>query len=139
MVHGNKAKLKRQTLALLRCESNFKIFELGLIAVQTDFQNFGVWPYCSANWFSKFFGLGLIAVQTEIQNFGVWPYCGANWFSKFFGLGLIVVQIGWALLPCTSVIKILAEIFYELSENIDFENYFVIRKFHNYCLSLLRG
>ena len=34
LMHGNKAKLKRPSLALLRCESKFGIFELGLIAVQ---------------------------------------------------------------------------------------------------------
>ena len=34
LVHGNKAKLKRPSLALLRCKSKFEMFELGLIAVQ---------------------------------------------------------------------------------------------------------
>ena len=32
LVHGNKAKLKRPSLALLRCKMTFEIFELGLIA-----------------------------------------------------------------------------------------------------------
>ena len=35
----------------------FEIFELGLIAVQNEFQNFRAWPYCGAN------RLGLIAVH----------------------------------------------------------------------------
>ena len=34
LVHGNKAKLKRLSLALKRCKSIFQIFEIGLIAVQ---------------------------------------------------------------------------------------------------------
>ena len=34
LVHRNKAKRKRPSLALLWCKSRFEIFELGLIAVQ---------------------------------------------------------------------------------------------------------
>ena len=34
LVHGNKAKLKRPSWALLRCKSNFSIFEVGLISLQ---------------------------------------------------------------------------------------------------------
>ena len=33
-MQGNKAKLKRPSLALLRCKISFEIFGLGLIAVQ---------------------------------------------------------------------------------------------------------
>ena len=39
LVHGNKAKLKRLSLVLLRCKSKFEIFELGLIAVQIELFN----------------------------------------------------------------------------------------------------
>ena len=60
-MHGNKAKLKRPSLALLRFKITFEIFELGLIAVQNEFQ--------------------------------------------VFELGPIAVQIRFALLPCTSVLK----------------------------------
>ena len=49
LVHGNKAKLKRSSLALLRCKMTFEIFELGLIAMRTDFSNFRAWPYCCVN------------------------------------------------------------------------------------------
>ena len=38
--------LKMSGLALLRYKSIFQILELGLIGVQTDFQNFRAWPYC---------------------------------------------------------------------------------------------
>ena len=34
LVHGHKAKLKRPSLALLRCKMTFKFFELGLSVVQ---------------------------------------------------------------------------------------------------------
>ena len=64
LVHGNKAILKRPSLALLRCKLNFSFFELGHIAVQLFF---------------RILELCLIAVQTEFQNFRAWPYCGANW------------------------------------------------------------
>ena len=37
LIDGNKAKLKRPSLALLWCKSNFLISELGLIAVQITF------------------------------------------------------------------------------------------------------
>ena len=40
LVHGNKAKLKCLSLALLRCKSKFEIFESGLIAVQNEIRNF---------------------------------------------------------------------------------------------------
>ena len=40
LVHGNKAKLKRSSLALLRCKMTFEIFELVLITVQFTFPNF---------------------------------------------------------------------------------------------------
>ena len=40
LLHGNKVKLKRPSLAYLRWKSKFEIFELGRIAVQTNFQNF---------------------------------------------------------------------------------------------------
>ena len=39
-MHGNKSKLKRLRLALLRCKSKFEIFELGLIAVYQCKRNF---------------------------------------------------------------------------------------------------
>ena len=61
-------KLKRPSLALLRCKLTFEIFELGLIAVQNDISNFL---------------LGLIAVQIELFYFRAWPYCGANLTFKF--------------------------------------------------------
>ena len=64
----------------------FKIFELGLIAVQNDFQIFQACPYCGANHFFQIFELGLIVVQNDFPNFRAWPYCGAN------RLGLIAVQ-----------------------------------------------
>ena len=54
LVHGNKAKLKRPSLALLRCQSKFEILVLGLIAVQIEI---------------RIFEVGLIAVQTNYQNF----------------------------------------------------------------------
>ena len=40
LMHRNKAKLKRTSLALLRCKLTFEIFELGLIAVQIEYSNF---------------------------------------------------------------------------------------------------
>ena len=49
LVHGNKAKLKRPSLALLRCKMTFEIFELGLISVQIEHLIFLPWPYCGAN------------------------------------------------------------------------------------------
>ena len=49
LVHGNKAKLKPPSLALLRCKLTFEIFELDLIAVQNGFQIFRAWPYFGAN------------------------------------------------------------------------------------------
>ena len=52
LVHGNKAKLKRPSLALLRCKMTFEILKLGLIALQNHFQ---------------IFELGLIAVQNEFD------------------------------------------------------------------------
>ena len=105
-MHGNKAKLKLPSLALLQCKSNIQIFELGLIAVHIE-----------CTWNLENFRLGLIAVQNDFQIFRAWPYCGANHLFKFsslallrckmisqiFELGLIAVQIGLALLPCTSV------------------------------------
>ena len=52
LVHGNKAKLKRPGLALLRCKSNFFfIFELGLIAMKLKLLKFQAWPYCGENQF----------------------------------------------------------------------------------------
>ena len=42
---------------IIRCNLTLKNFEIGLIAVQIDFQNFRAWPYCDAN------RLGLIAVH----------------------------------------------------------------------------
>ena len=100
LVHGNKNKLKRPSLALLRCKLTFEIFELGLISVQNDFWNFRAWPYCGAKWLLKFSSLallrcklifeiielGLIAAQNDFWNFRAWPYCGAN------RLGLIAVH-----------------------------------------------
>ena len=131
LVHGNKAQLKRPSLALLRCKSKFEIFELGLIAVKIELFNFWSWPYCGANWTFQFlilallrcisnirnFTLGLIAVRINFSKFQALPFCGAKWLSKFstlalfrckltfriLELGLIAVQIGLALLPCTSV------------------------------------
>ena len=38
-VYVNKVKLNRPSLALLRCKPKSDIFELGLIALQNDFQN----------------------------------------------------------------------------------------------------
>ena len=64
LVHGNKAKLKRPSLAVLGCKSRFEIFELGLITVQSEV--------------FFIFELGLIVVQTDFQNFRGWPYYGAN-------------------------------------------------------------
>ena len=55
LVHGNKAKLKRATLALLRCKMTFEIFDLGLIAVQNDIQIFWAWPYCRAPVYFNYF------------------------------------------------------------------------------------
>ena len=61
ILHCNKAKLKNfKGLALMRCKSPFKIFELGLIAVQNDFSNFRAWSYCGANHFFKFSILALL-------------------------------------------------------------------------------
>ena len=40
LVHSIKVKLKRPSLALLRCKPNFSIFELGLISVQIKLSNF---------------------------------------------------------------------------------------------------
>ena len=102
-MHGNKAKLKRPSLALLRCKMIFEIFELGLIAAQNEF---------------KIFELGLIAAQNDSQILRAWPHCGEKSLEKFsslalfrckmtfefFELALIAVQIGLALLPFTSVV-----------------------------------
>ena len=121
LVHGNKARLKGRSLALLRCKPNFLIFELGLNAVQIEFSDFRAWPYCGANqifrlsslalfrWKSNFliFELGLISVKIELFNIWAWPYYGANRIFKFssfallrcksnfliFELGLISVKI----------------------------------------------
>ena len=71
LVHGNKAKLKGPSLALLRCKQTLEIFELGLIAVQNGFSNFRAWPYCGAKWLSKFSGLALLRCKSA------WPYCRA--------------------------------------------------------------
>ena len=51
LVHGNKAKVKLLSLALLRCKSLFQIFELGLIAVQIEIRNIRPWPFFAANTF----------------------------------------------------------------------------------------
>ena len=56
-MHGNKVKLKCPSFALLWCKMTVEIFELGLIAVQNDFQIFRAGPYCGAN------RLGLIDVH----------------------------------------------------------------------------
>ena len=75
LVHANKAKLKFLSLALLRCKSNFQIFELGLIAVHKKYSKFQGWPYCGATHF--------------FSNFRGWPYCGANQTFKFLRLALL--------------------------------------------------
>ena len=54
LVRGNKANLKRPSLALLRCKSKFEISELGLIAMQTEFE---------------IIELGRIAAQIKLFNF----------------------------------------------------------------------
>ena len=36
LMHGNKAKLSRPSLALMRGKSKFEIFKLGLIEVQIE-------------------------------------------------------------------------------------------------------
>ena len=48
------------SFGLLRFLLTFKIFGLGLIAVQMDFWNFRAWPYCLGN------RLGLLAVHQWI-------------------------------------------------------------------------
>ena len=55
MVHVNKTKLKRPSLALLPCKLNILIFELGLIAVQIEFFNFWVWEKFHASEREKLF------------------------------------------------------------------------------------
>ena len=92
------------TRQIKRFQFSPPIFELGLIAVQTNFWNFRAWLYCGTNWFLKFpsltllrcklnisiYELGLIAiliaVQNDFPNFRARPYCGAN------RLGLIAVH-----------------------------------------------
>ena len=76
LVYGNKAKIKRPSLVLLRCKMTFKFFELGLIAVQTDFEIFELDLIAVQNDF-PIFELGLIAVQNDFLNFRAWPYCRA--------------------------------------------------------------
>ena len=86
LLHGNKAKLKRPSLAFLRCKSKFEIFELGLIAVKNEYSKFQAWPYCGANKFFKFSSLFLLRCKLTFKNFQAWPYFGAN------RLGLIAVH-----------------------------------------------
>ena len=88
-MNGNKAKLKRASLALLRCKLNIFIFEFGLIAVKNDFQIFRACPNYGANHFFEFSSLALLRCKMTF---------------KIIEFGLIAVQIGLAFLPCTSVI-----------------------------------
>ena len=96
-VHGYKAKLKRPSWTLSRCNRNFKffslallwcklnilIFELNLIAVLIEHSNYR---------------LGLITVQISFSNFRGWPYWGTNWLSKFSSLALLRCKMTFEIL-----------------------------------------
>ena len=98
-MHGNKAKLKRPSLALLRCKSRFEIFKFGLIAVRINFFEFlslallrcklsfkfSSMAYCRAN------RLGLINVdQFSFQVQGKFLPCGIPEFSTTGSMSMIV-------------------------------------------------
>ena len=68
-MHGNKAKLRHPTLALLRCKANFQIFELGLIAVQIELFQFMSLALLRYKAKFQIFELSLIAVQIELLQF----------------------------------------------------------------------
>ena len=88
LVHGNKAKLKRPSLALLQCILTFEIFEHGLIAVQITL---------------KFSSLALLRWKSL---FRAWPYCDANRTFEFSSLALLRFKLNFfeflslALLRC---------------------------------------
>jgi len=106
---------KFSCLALLRCKSKFKIFEIGLITLQIDFSSSAL-LWCESNLFLGYqIELALLQCKWKFGNCSALlryiliiqssrlGLIGCKSIFQIFEFGLNAMKIGLAWFPCTSV------------------------------------